>query len=71
MATPDSVAATILKTLSEDGLQRISSSIYWLHHKFVQNMDAAKARKLLALQDKLATTAGTGMDVVSAEFPAG
>jgi len=71
MATPGSVAATILKTLSDDGLQRISSSIYWLHHQFVQNMDAAKARKLLALQDKLATTAGTGMDVVSAEFPAG
>ena len=70
VATPDSAAATILKTFRSDGLQRFPSSIYWLHHQFVQNMDAGKAARLLALQDKLATNTRTGMGVVSDEFPA-
>ena len=71
MATPDSAASTILNAFRDDGLQRFPSSIYWLHNQFVQDMDASKARELLALQEKLATSASAGMEVVSEEFPAG
>jgi asparagine synthase (glutamine-hydrolysing) len=62
--------SSIRQVMTEQPLRRGPADIYRLHSQFVGAMDAAEARRLIAVEDWLDQAAPKGERVVSDVFPA-
>ena len=65
LAQPDQPLAAMRQVLARQPLHRKPADIYHLHGRFVEAMDAAEARRLIALEDRLLTEASKGERLAS------
>jgi hypothetical protein len=69
MVGPSGAVDSIRKVLASSPLNRVPSDIYRLHKEFVDTMDAAQAKRLIDLWDRLRQAAPGGKDLVTDVFP--
>jgi hypothetical protein len=69
MVGPAGPLESIRKVLASSPLNRGPSDIYRLHKEFVETMDAAQAKRLIELWDRLGQAAPCGKDLVTDVFP--